>query len=72
MVVAIDAVHHGAELKARSDWRTEPVNWIPIEEPQQGSGILAPARGMFWGLLLSLAIWVGLAVVVRAVLAMVH
>ena len=72
MVISIDAVRYGAELGPTEYWQTEISDYVFNEEPRRGSEVLAPARGMMCGLLLSGALWVGLLVAARAVLTAIR
>lgn len=68
MVIAIDAVHCSAQAETTEHWQTKFTDYVFSEEPKQGAEIMAPARGIFCGLLLSGALWVGLVAAARIVL----
>ena len=70
MVVPIDAVRYGAGFDAAGKWHEAKAGFLPAEERQTRSVDLAAARGAVIGLVLSGALWVGLAMVVRAVLTL--
>ncbi|MFP5229228.1 MAG: hypothetical protein ACLGXA_16575 [Acidobacteriota bacterium] len=72
MVIAIDGVRYEEKLNAASAWRTGIADYIPEEERQTEAVIVAPARGILYGLLVSGAMWVGLVAAARALLALVQ
>jgi hypothetical protein len=72
MVIPIDAVRCGAGFDAAGRWHEPRAVVREREAREEGAGDLAPARGAVYGLLLSGVLWVGLAAVVRAVLAFVR
>lgn len=72
MVISIDAVRCGVELKTTEHWQTRIADYVFNGEPRQGSEVLAPARGVLCGLLLSGAMWVGLVAAMRAVLTIMR
>jgi hypothetical protein len=68
MVIPINVIHYGVAQDSAAGWQTGFADYLPGGETLQETGILAPARGMIWGLLLSGAMWVGLVAAARAVL----
>jgi formate/nitrite transporter FocA (FNT family) len=72
MVISIDAVRYSGKLEATSGGRTEVAEGIADGMRQPNCEVLAPARGVMCGLLLSTALWVGLAAATRAVIMMMR
>jgi hypothetical protein len=72
MVISIDAVRYSGQVETAGNWRTEIADGIADGLRQRGGEVLAPARGVMCGLLLSGAMWIGLVAAVRAVLTMVR
>ncbi len=70
MVIPINVIRYGAAQDTAVGWRTGFADCITAAETQQEAGILAPARGVMCGLLLSGAMWVGLVAAARAVLSL--
>lgn len=68
MVISIDAVRRGTELDGVESWRTAIAESVTQDQSQQSAELVAPARGIVCGLLLSVALWVGLLAAARAVL----
>jgi len=68
MVIAIDAVQCSAQAETTEHWQTKFADYVFSDEPKQDRSIMAPARGIFCGLLLSGALWVGLVAAARMVL----
>lgn len=70
MVIPINVIRYSVAEDTAVGWRTGFSAFIPAAETQQETEILAPARGMMCGLLLSGAMWVGLLVAARTVLSL--
>lgn len=69
MVIPINVIRYSVAEDTAVGWRTGFSAFIPADT-QQETEILAPARGMMCGLLLSGAMWVGLLVAARTVLSL--
>jgi hypothetical protein len=72
MVISIDAVRYYGKLEATGNGRIKVADGIAEGLEKQAPEVLAPARGVMFGLLLSGALWVGLLAAVRAVLTMLR
>jgi len=72
MVISIDAVRYGVKLERTDRGQAAVADGIAEAMQEQDAEVLAPARGMMCGLLLSAALWVGVAAAARAVLAMMR
>ncbi|HEY1502332.1 MAG TPA: hypothetical protein VGF88_22335 [Acidobacteriaceae bacterium] len=72
MVIPIDAIRYGAGFDAAGQWHEPQAGFVDAEEQRQAAEILAPARGVACGLLLSAALWVGLAAAAHALLTMLR
>jgi len=72
MVILIDAVRYGGKVETTDSGRAVIADGASEAIRQEDSEVLAPARGMMCGLLLSGVLWVGVAAAARAVLAMIR
>ena len=72
MVISIDAVRYCGKLERTGCGRVEVADGIAAGTERQAPEVLAPARGAMVGLLLSSALWMGLAAAMRAVLALLR
>lgn len=70
MVIPINVIRYGVAQDPAMGWQTGIADCTAAGETQQETGVLAPARGMMCGLLLSGAMWVGLVAAARAVLSL--
>ncbi len=72
MVISINAVRYGGELEATGSGRTAVADGVARGMQRQNSEVMAPIRGVIFGLLLSGALWVGLVAGARALLTMMR
>ncbi|HWB95895.1 MAG TPA: hypothetical protein VG672_04310 [Bryobacteraceae bacterium] len=72
MVISIDAVRYYGKLEATGGGRIQVADGIAEGMKKQAPGVLAPARGMMFGLLLGGALWVGLVAAVRGAMMMLR
>ena len=71
MVISIDTIRYGGKLGTTDTDRTAVAAFEETMEPQD-SELLAPARGTMCGVLLSCALWVGVAAAARALLTLMR
>lgn len=66
MVTPIDAVRSGMGFDAAGHWHRARIAWVAPDRPHGDDDRAAPVRGIFYGLVISAALWVGIFAGVRA------
>ncbi len=69
MIIPIDAIQYGAGFDETGRWHKAHAGFLPVQPSEDDP--MNPARGMFWGLLFSSTLWIGLIAAVRAVATLV-
>jgi hypothetical protein len=72
MLISIDVIRYGAGYDAAGHWHEAKADCVSQQEQEAERGIMAPARGAIWGLVLSGVLWIGLVAAVRGVLTLIR
>lgn len=68
MVTPIDAVHSGMGFDTTGHWHEARIAWLNTRPRESDDERSAPVRGIFYGLVLSGVLWVGIIAGVRAII----